>query len=132
MSASCKRIRERLTAQAPAASPVDGIRDHLAACAACRRYAARLDALRRGLADHHAGVEPDRGFPARVAAALPYHGDASLGHAALRLLPVTIALVLALAWFALQHAPPTTDDVETAALGDDPLVWLLETTEELP
>jgi hypothetical protein len=105
---SCLEIRNRLLRQAPAAGGSatgqprhEAVTSHLDACAACSAFAVRLDAVRGGLRAHHAGVEPDLAFASRVRARLSGDASAALGLAALRLLPVTAALLLVLLGFSL-------------------------------
>ena len=96
---------------------------HLEACAACARYASRLESARRMLREHHGRVEPDSGFAERVAANLPHATTDILGWAATRLLPATLALVIVLGWFALQAR--SAPDAVTAPT-DDLLSWVIE------
>ena len=122
----CRRARERLTA---AGEPSAALAEHLAACGACARFAERLDVARSVLRAHHAGIEPDAGFAARVTLRLPAEPAVALGWAAARLLPVTLVLALVLAWFALQTAP-ALDTAATATESDDVLEWILDTNGE--
>ena len=99
---------------------------HLRECAGCGAFASRVQLARETLQDHHAGIEPDATFADRVAARVREDSVELLGWAAARLLPVTLALVLVLAWFALgspseipgEAVPPPTDDL---------LLWVVET-----
>jgi hypothetical protein len=77
---------------------------------------------------HHAGIEPDAGFARRVAARLDRPGADLLGWAARKLLPATLALVLVLAWFALQVAPRSGATTSTSP-ADDPVAWILNENE---
>jgi len=116
----CKEARERLTATCGGerTSPLE---EHMERCSACARYAARIDAARRLLTEHHGNVEPDPAFAGRVIARLPNATADVLGWAAMKLLPVTIALALVLGWFALQTAP----NFETEEPADDLLGWVI-------
>jgi hypothetical protein len=64
---------------------------------------ARWLRLCRALRLRDAGVEPDPGFAARVLARLPARAPDALGWAAGRLVPVGLALALALGWLALRQ-----------------------------
>ncbi len=57
----------------------------------------------RALRLRDAGVEPDPGFAGRVLARLPAEQPDALGWAAGRLVPVGLALALALGWLALRQ-----------------------------
>jgi hypothetical protein len=97
------------------------------------------DDVRRLLREHHAGVEPDALFAARVLARLPRNEGWSIGWAAGRVLPVTIALamVLMIATAATGRlagrtvaASSSSTTSATSAGGGDALDWLLEGREE--
>ena len=88
----------------------------------------RLAEARRWLREHHAGVEPDSGFAARVAARLSRDPAEDLGRAALRLLPAAIALGLVLAWLAARAAPGASGTTEVAS-GVDVVEWVYGETE---
>jgi hypothetical protein len=90
--------------------------------------AARLEQARTYFRDHHAGVEPDAGFAARVVARLERPPADLLGWAAWRLLPATLALAVVLAWFALRVTPGTWS-AALASPAEDPLGWILDETE---
>ncbi len=91
----------------------------------------RLLSARAWLRDHHAGVEPDDGFADRVAARLaPVEPTAVLGWAAVRVLPATVALALALLYIAAavpQRQPSTMDTAP-----EDELSLLLDNQEASP
>ncbi len=55
-----------------------------------------------GLRSHHAGLEPDAGFPARVLARMPAEAADGLGWAAARLLPAGLAVAVVLGWLCLR------------------------------
>lgn len=101
---------------------------HLADCPACARLAERYERVRRDLARHHAGVEPDPGFAARVVARLPRPTE-MLGWAALRLLPATLALVLVLSGWCWLAAPAPSALLDESP-SDDLLAWVLDPQEE--
>ena len=125
---SCNNLRDRLmdTDRSPLSADDS---DHLERCADCRCFANRLDAARRALEAHHGNVEPDAAFAARVAARLPQGPAELLGWAAARLIPVTLALVLVLAWFAYRGAPVETVAEESVPT-DDLVSWVLDQSEE--
>ena len=131
---SCKKIEERLLDDDQAFLD-RAVREHLKDCPACSTYAARLDLARQLLGEHHAGVEPDAGFAARVVAALP--GTPGLvSRAAMKLLPAALALVLVLAGWCLIDTHGPADLLEQArtsgeqAPTDEPLSWALESNGE--
>lgn len=147
----CQEIRDRLLRRtAPGAGAPGGsgrsaaVATHLEECAACRTFAARLDAVRGGLRAHHAGVEPDMAFASRVRARLSGDASAALGRAALRLLPLTAAVLLVLLGFSLASmlsAPAATPDGATtlaATAATDPdatpeeqwVAWVLRVDED--
>jgi predicted anti-sigma-YlaC factor YlaD len=98
--------------------------EHLEECPGCARLADRLQTARELLRDHHAGAEPDAGFSARVVAALPSSSSEVLGWAAVRLLPVTLALALVLTVWALAVTPSPTSLVDQSA-DEDLWSWIL-------
>jgi hypothetical protein len=103
---------------------------HVNECPGCARYTARLQAAQDLFRQHHGEVEPDAGFAARVAARLPRQSTVVLGWAALRLLPLSVALVLLL--FLLSLWVPESTPTQTAAQAptDDVLTWVIGTDEE--
>lgn len=121
---SCERTRDRLLADGEDAT----LLAHLESCAACARFARRTRAVRRGLEERHAGIEPDPGFAARVSARLRLEPTQLLGWAALRLLPATLAVVLMLGWFVSQVGNGSQTTV-TSSDSDDLLSWVLEEAE---
>lgn len=128
---SCGELRDHLT-RAGADSLPGKLRRHLEGCAACGRYAARLEAARALLREHHTEVEPDPGFAARVSARLHEAPAETLGWAALRLLPATMVLVLVLVWFAFSASPGASYANEDPAPTEDLFTWLLEPGGEAP
>jgi hypothetical protein len=86
----------------------------------------RWQRVRRALRLRHAGIEADAGFAGRVVARLPARPPDALGWAAGRLLPVGLALALALGWLALRQtaAASSLDPVE--ALGSWVVAGLVE------
>lgn len=101
---------------------------HLRGCPACSRLAARLGQVQRDLERHHAGLEPEPGFAARVVSRLPRPTEV-LGWAAVRLLPATVALVLVLTgwcWLAAPSPSALLDDSPS----DDLLAWVLDPEAE--
>lgn len=114
----------------PTVPPLPGgpLADHLESCTGCGAYAMRLAQTMRALADHHAGVEPDAGFAARVVAALPRQNPLVVRFA-LRLLPVALALVLVLTgWILIEQRRHTVVSQETVPT-DDLLTWVLRDGE---
>lgn len=84
----------------------------------------KMELARRALRDHHAGVDPDPSFVARVRARLPASPD-PLRWAAARLLPAGLALALVLGMLVWRELPargaaPVSVD-ELAAWMVDPL-----------
>ena len=95
----------------------------------------RLDDVRRSLRNRHAGIEPDARFADRVMARLPRNEGWTIGWAARRILPVSIALAAVLTIAVLstgRSTDRTTVSTATSATsqnGSDPLLWLLEGSE---
>lgn len=100
---NCNATREKL-AQLDLRD--EAVREHLDTCRDCRAFAARMDAVRGALGDHHAGMRPDAGFSARVLEQIrPQHVSSpfdDLGWAAVRMLPAALLLAAFTAWTALQ------------------------------
>lgn len=86
------------------------------------RIEPRMEEARRWLRDHHAGITPDAGFPSRVAANLRRDPIEEMGRAALRLLPMTLALAIVLGWIALRASEGAADDGQAA--GVDVVEWV--------
>lgn len=124
MSARCREIRDRLES-AEAQDRSREVEAHLESCAACARFASRLDAVRDTLAGHQATVEPDAGFAVRVTARLRNDPTDVLGWAAIRLLPATLVLLAALAWIAFQTTA-TPSDLLSESPTDDLLTWVVQ------
>lgn len=82
----------------------------------------RADLLRRALREHHARVEPDPGFAARVVARLPAAPD-PLRWAAVRLLPAGLALALLLALMVWRELPAAAAAPATV---DELAAWMVE------
>jgi len=116
MNAACDRYRARLGAAVDGTLPRE-LESHPEGCAECARFAARLAAAREALRGHHANVEPDAGFAARVAVRLRRDPAVDLGNAALRLLPVTLMLLAVLAWIAFRSEPLPADSSSEDVLG---------------
>ena len=97
----------------------------------------RLDEVRRLLRERRVDVEPGADFAARVLARLPRNESWSIGWAARRVLPASIALAMVLmiaiaatggftartSWASSPSAAAGTP------AGNDPLEWLLEGRE---
>jgi len=125
---NCDEARSRLLHLTAPPRPGEPLADHLEDCAGCGAYATRLAHTVRALADHHAGVEPDAAFAARVVAALPQQTP-FVARFALRLLPVALALVLVMTgWVVLEQRRHTVVTQETVPT-DDLLTWVLQDEE---
>lgn len=127
----CRKTRDLLAASRSATERSDRasseLRRHLESCAACASFAARLELAGELLGRRGLELEPDAGFVARVQAALP-DPPQILGWAALRVLPVTLALALVLGgWTYLQTQAPSALVEESPS--DDLLTWVMETEE---
>lgn len=123
---NCKKVRQLLSKE----SALDG-RDldrHLSRCQACSTFAERLELTREALRTHHAGAEPDSAFAARVVARLPRRAPI-IGWAAMRLLPITTALLFVLsAWVWLGTETPS--ELMASAPTEDLVGWVLEGVNE--
>lgn len=90
---------------------------------------AQLEAVRRGLREHHANVEPDAFFAARVTARLPQREGWPLAWAVMRVLPVSVAVALALLVVVLvtprSGSPSATLTASASASQDDLVGWVL-------
>jgi anti-sigma factor RsiW len=124
---NCRTARNLMTPGA--SSPAEpALARHLASCAECARLAERWAAVGAQLRQRRAVVTPDAGFAARVTARLEAPAD-PLVWAARRLVPVTLALTLALGgWCLLRTPTPTTLAAELADV--DLLTWVASGTEE--
>lgn len=96
-----------------------------------RELQARLEQARRCFREHYTQVEPDAAFPERVAARLQREPAELLGWAAMRILPIALALAMILAWLSMQSgaSSPTTATQEGT---DDLLAWVLGESETAP
>jgi len=124
MNAGCREIRDLLTS-VPNGERPRTVEAHIEDCAGCARFAARLDAVHGALAGHHANVDPDAGFAARVAGGVRNDPADVLGWAAVRLLPATLVLLAALAWIAFRTTA-TPADLLTESPTDDLLTWVVQ------
>ena len=122
MKPPCDRFRAGLLDSGEAALPRE-LGSHPESCAECARFATRLAAARAALRGHHANLEPDAGFAARVAAHARRDPADDLGHAALKLLPATLMLLAVLAWIAFRSEPQPADGSTQDVLG-----WLAADT----
>ena len=124
---TCNEARSRLHHLAAPPRAGEPLAEHLENCIGCGAYATRLAHTVRALADHHAGVEPDSGFAARVVAALPERSPL-VARVALRMLPAALALVLVLSgWIVIEQRRHTV--VEEIGPSDDLLGWILQAEE---
>ena len=103
------------------------VSEHLDRCDACARYAARIGIARQLFREHHGNVEPDEHFAGRVFARLRGQPVSTLGWAAVRVLPATLALLLVLAWLSWQAIPDPASSF-LASPTEDPLGWVLDPT----
>jgi hypothetical protein len=123
------------TAQRQIAAALPGVEErpvleHLARCERCRRFAGRWRAATERLAERPVPVEPDAGFAARVAAALPA-GAEPLAWAARRLVPAAVALALALLGWCWVATPLPGELLDSASNPtDDVLILLAQTAED--
>lgn len=125
---NCSAYRKMLVSNE--SGSLRGVNEHLEACVDCsaflERYRRAIEALETPAAGGR-DAAPHPGFAAGVMAALPAAPD-PLGWAALRLLPATGALALALlGWCWL--ATPTPGELWTQAGDQDPLTWVLAESE---
>ena len=116
---SCAETRELLLRMQP-------VERHLEECAGCGRFAWRLQAVKDGLRDHHADLEPDTGFVDRVLLHLPDGSSQTIGWAAMRLLPFSAALLLLLVWLALQTSPVPQESPAPENEMEAYMAWVLD------
>lgn len=93
-----------------------------------RKVRARIEESRRWFRDHHARVEPDAAFAARVTLRLGAERRVDLGWAAARLLPASIAIALVLAW-ATTRGVAVRQELTRSSSETDVLAWVLSDTE---
>jgi len=103
---------------------------HLHQCAACRSFSERLQTTRQGLRRHHAGIEPDAAFAPRLMRRLATDTPADLGRTALRLLPLSAAVLLLLLLISTQTTPLTKPAATITTTEDAYLTWVLAADEE--
>jgi len=109
------------------AVPAD-VTEHLGRCPACARFAERLMAVRQELVQPRPAIEPGPGFVSRVVASCDRPRNL-LGWAALRLLPVALALTLVLGLACLRALPVSESDQVVSAPSDDVVLWVADLTE---
>ncbi len=98
--------------------------NHLSGCGSCSAFARRFGVARELMRARQAEHRPDAYFAQRVSAAVP--GDTELlGWAAARLLPATLALLIALTAWAWLSTPGPSGLVEISPT-DDLLTWAIE------
>jgi hypothetical protein len=98
----------------------------------------RVEEVRQALRRHHAEVQPDAGFAARVMARLPRHETFVFDWAVRRVLPVSVgvAFVLMIAVIVTGARPPNSSVTappgasSTSENQSDPLDWLLDSQQE--
>jgi hypothetical protein len=125
---NCREVRDLLTR----AGVLTEVRTHIEDCPECAMYAARLDAVRTALRDHHRTFEPDAGFALRVADRLNGRTPELLGWAAARLLPATLVLLAVLGVLAFRALPELEVAEEITSPTDNVLAWVLGDDEETP
>ena len=118
----CQNVRKKLLE--PDQSRDRNLQEHLRVCTSCARFADRLEMTQALLRDHHARVEPGPDFSARVIGNLA-RGPELMGWAAIRLLPASLALVLALLGWTL-YTGSDSPELPQSAPSDDPIAWMLE------
>lgn len=125
----CTRTREQLLKTGAAAGDQDA-RRHLDECAACRSFAERLQQVRAGLRRHHAGIEPDPAFSQRLSARLEQEDSPLLmGHVALRLLPLSAALLVVLLLVSA-GTPRLENNTAEEPTEDAYISWVLQDSQE--
>lgn len=122
---NCDRARRDLMTEGRPAD--EGVRAHLESCTMCADFASRFEEARALLRDHRSQHQPDAHFATRVSAAASAESQL-LGWAALRLLPATLALLLALSAWAWWSTPGPGSLTEMAPT-DDLLAWAIEEAE---
>jgi len=132
---TCARIRNGLMeAGKPVGSSPDGqfqpAAAHLRQCADCRSFAEKLQATRQGLRRHHAGIEPDTAFATRLSRRLDAEAPADLGRTALRLLPLSAAVLLLLLLISAQTTPLAESSATISTTEDAYLAWVLAADED--
>jgi len=101
---------------------------HLSGCAPCRLYVERMREVRRLAKEHHARLEPDEGFHARLAARMTRPSGVTLAWATLRVLPATLVLLgilSLLAWLSMGESTGLAQEAPTDNLPS----WFLEQSE---
>ncbi len=124
---NCNEARNRLldlAAPPPAGEP---LADHLESCSACAEYTGRLARTVRALGDHHARIEPDAGFADRVLQRLLGGASQTMGQAAMRLLPLSVALLLFLVWLTSQTEPTRSSIAWSENNEEAYMSWILQT-----
>ncbi|MCH9649850.1 MAG: hypothetical protein K0U98_16550 [Deltaproteobacteria bacterium] len=133
---NCRQARRKLS-DSKCDSSQAAAEAHLRSCFPCQSFADRLREAQQLLGARRNDVLPDPSFAARVLSQLPSREPTAtselLGWAALRLLPMTLALLLALSLWSLSSSPsPTVLLAEESSRAE--LSWLLDvetgTTEE--
>lgn len=122
---NCRQFRKRL----PATADSHELLRHLEGCEDCAKLAARLELARDLFREHRSEFAPDAGFTARVGAQMQVDSGSSLSWAALRVLPLTLALLALLTWFSWAAPHPS---VEVASPTDDLLGWVIENDGDRP
>lgn len=127
MTSECGKVRQSLI-EVGLERSTEPVREHLAQCADCTRFGEKLALAEGLLSDAGATVEPDAGFTARVRMALPSNSGnfGTMGWAAVRLLPATLALALVLTgWSLLMTQSPESLLIESPS--ESLLTWVLDT-----
>ena len=80
-----------------------------------------------GLRDHPARIEPDAGFADRLLQRLLGGASQTMGQAAMRLLPLSVALLLFLVWLTSQTEPTRSSVVWSENNEEAYMSWILQT-----
>ena len=120
---SCRTLRRALDERGALAATDPRFANHLAGCAECRAVVARFEAARDLLATPKEELAPPPGFAQRVVVSLPRRAEL-LGWAALRLLPVSLALAV-VAGYLVATTPAPFDLPPGSGSDAELLVWLV-------
>jgi hypothetical protein len=129
---NCRKVRDHVAGGRATAE----IERHVADCDGCREFARNFQTVRDELRRHHAGAMPDASFAHRVGSRLRADQPVEvLGWAALKLLPLSLVVALALAWLAWDReaAPLESPGQDVVVVAEsDPLEWLFDSRDGTP